>query len=172
MANQTVTRIEQGFMDQSRFPFALARLSCNHLARVELLPVKYKCTTCGLVTLSNEPCVCGGRWSHTYEFSPYAHNPEHQVTKVGDVVNCKECDKEAAQLEWLRALPREIVQHARYRTFCGSGSYYFYQRDATSPTGVRLAGSVVATPEVDAVLREKRISPLSPTESLSQNGPI
>lgn len=83
--------------------------------------------------------------------------------QIGAEVECETCQTNARDLEWLQALDASTVQHARYNERFG-GRYLFYKRDTTSPTGVMLIGGVGATREIDALLRVKGISPLSPTE--------
>ncbi len=65
--------------------------------------------------------------------------------------------------ERLRKLDPSRVTHFRYRGNFG-GSYKAYERDESSPTGVKLFDSFPATPEIEALIREKRTCALSPTE--------
>lgn len=166
--NATVTAFDLGFTSSAlRMPYALAVLSCGHKQSVVMRPNLYACGACGRETTNTQhaSCQCGSKttgFRHVRLMNP--HTPEDRVTRVGDVVECTTCDQEAQQLEWLRALPSADVQHAWYKVWCGVGQYHFYRRDTSSPTGVFLIGSVTATKAVDALLAEKRISPLSPTE--------
>ena len=169
MAKTTVTGFDIGFSNSALpLPYALARLTCGHVARVETKPTLYACTACGRETTScqHASCSCGStKAGFRFVHIANPHLPEDRLTQIGDVIECESCAAEAKQLEWLRDLPRETVQHARYKRMFGHGVYHFYRRDKTSPTGVFLIGSVAATPAVEALLAEKRISPLSPTEA-------
>jgi len=112
-------------------------------------------TSSGLLTWHAANLACGHR-----HFSEGWNIPH--TGKAGDVVECAECARHAERIEWLRNLA-EPVFRARYSERWG-GQYHLYRRDTTSPTGVMLIGTVPATPAIDEVLRQKRISPLSPTE--------
>jgi hypothetical protein len=93
--------------------------------------------------------------------SPKPHLEADRLTKVGNRVECMQCDNDAATIVWLRALPAGLVHHARFRY----NGYHLYRHDETSPSGFFLIGSCPATPQFDAILREVGISPISPTEA-------
>ena len=78
-------------------------------------------------------------------------------------VNCNECDRQAESLVKVRAVASRI-HHGRFKRWCGRNLYYFYELNHASPSNFYLIASCEATPEADALLRELRISPLSPTE--------
>lgn len=162
----SVVGFQFGFSNSAlRLPYALAVLSCGHVARVEVKPSRYACGGCDAPSSDcGARCVCGYKGGYRIVEVADPHKPEFRITQIGDAVQCNACAREAEQLEWLRELPRETVQHARFKTIVGSPSYLFYRRDESSPTGVMLMGAVAATPAVEVLLREKRISPLSPTE--------
>jgi hypothetical protein len=166
MDMSVVTGFQFGFSNSTlRLPYALAVLSCGHVSKCDVHPSRYACGGCGVETRRIEAvCECGYRGYRILEIAD-PHKPEFRATQVGDTVECSSCDSEARQLEWLRNLPVKDVQHARYRVIVGSPSYCFYGRDEKSPTGVLLIGSVAATPAIEALLRQKRMSPLSPTEA-------
>lgn len=97
------------------------------------------------------------------------HDPENQITKVGDSVECSYCDYQAKHLEMLAALPAERFSHSRFRHHdsrgFGPGSIYVYEHDPKSPTGCRLFCSLDDTPAATDALRHfTGGSPLSPTE--------
>ena len=95
-------------------------------------------------------------------WTPNHHNEADYVTRIGDVVACDTCEREAGQIVWLRGLDKQTVILSRFR----HGSYYFYRRDESSPSGKMLIGGVMASPKIEAVLSELRYAPLSPTEML------
>jgi hypothetical protein len=97
--------------------------------------------------------------------SPKPHLEADRLTKVGNRVECMQCDNDAATIVWLRALPAGLVHHARYDPRFAPGSYRLYRHDVSSPSGFFLIGSCPATPQFDAILREVGISPISPTEA-------
>lgn len=165
---QTVTFIEEGLTSSGRFPYALTMLSCGHKVSVRLRDTAGTCCGCGKTLAhpqgeSFKPCVCGA-WSAKDIDSPKPNNPADRLTKVGDVVECDACDKNVEKIAWLRSLPKYSVSHARFDPRFSPGSYHLYRRDTSSPSGFFLLGSVPATKEFDAVLREIAVSPLSPTE--------
>lgn len=119
------------------------------MTSAELTANKHRCTACG----------CG---MMVYAFTPSAHNPEHQVTKVGAEVECAHCDRKVTALKELAELvAKNALHHTRWR----NGSIYCYRREPTSPSGVLLACSVEDCPEANALLTGS-LSPLSPTEGL------
>lgn len=167
MAIATVARIEHRFTNEGRFPVALAKLDCGHFGSVELTPRRGECMTCGagvdLAPSGTTLCACGSVGFYVRS-RPNPHIEADQLTKVGAEVECKTCDAEREQAEWVRGLDTATVSHARFDPRFEPGSYHFYRRDPESPSGVFLMGSVRATPAMEAILRERRISPLSPTE--------
>jgi len=82
---------------------------------------------------------------------------------LGTEIDCKDCDGLAADIAWLKAFNPAEIHHARFSARF-SGQYHLYRRDDTSPSGFMLIRSLPSTPEIDAILHEIRISPLSPTE--------
>lgn len=88
-----------------------------------------------------------------------AHNSEVWELHEGDIVDCNECAIEAQAIEALRQNASKIFR-SRYRY----NAYYFYKRDYDSPSGVTLLCSAPVSPKVEEVLKELKISPLSPTE--------
>jgi hypothetical protein len=165
----TVARIEEGFSNTCRFPYALAWFACGHCREAVLRDTVGECTNCG-ATLTHPhggqfpACACGRR-SVTYTSYPRPHNEADRLTKVGDTVDCAGCDRDVESIAWLRSLPKGAVHHARYDPRFSPGSYRLYRHDVASPSGFFLMGSVPATPQFDAVLREVGISPISPTEA-------
>lgn len=164
----TVDHIVEGFTNTGRFPYAYAMLKCGHSSKLVLRPQRGACCTCGtvqeLTPQAEQPPyrVCCGTSVFNHIDSPNPHREADRVTKVGDVVECEQCERDNASEAWLRSLDRAVVHHSRLRY----GSYNFYRRAADSPSGVLLVGSVPATPRFDAILNELRYSPLSPTEGL------
>ncbi len=162
-----VIGFQLGFSNSAlRLPYALSVLSCGHVGKCDVRPSRYACGGCGVETRDiSGRCACGYKGGYRVLEIADPHKPEFRVTQVGDAGECSSCASEAQQIEWLRNLPVKDVQHARYRVIVGSPSYCFYRRDESSPTGVMLIGAVAATAAVETLLREKRISPLSPTEA-------
>jgi hypothetical protein len=141
MANQTVVKIEKSFGNAVlRMPVGWCILACKHAAKLEL-----------------------------HDMARSAHDEPNQITKIGDVIQCDDCDRYAATLARLRAMKPGDVQHSRFRTRdsrgYGEGDYYVYGRDYNSPSGVHLLFAIDATEEAGEVLRALQASPLSPTES-------
>lgn len=160
---RTVESFDLGLTYTGRFPYALAKLSCGHVAAVTMRPNRGACMKCGLevdVPIGGATCACGSRGFTILKPYPNPHNEADRVEKVGDQVHCDTCDREDAQVEWLRSLDRSTVHHGRLR----HGSYYFYRYDAASPSCFFLIGGVMVSPRIEAVLRELKLSPLSPTE--------
>jgi len=168
MATTTITGFDLGFSNSAlRLPYALAKLACGHVAKVETKPTRYACGACGLATTSCEhgSCPCGStKTGFRIVHIANPHLPEDRLTQVGAAVECVDCDKNVERIAWLRSLPKGAVHHARFDPRFAPGSYHLYRHDPTSPSGFFLMGSVPATREFDAVLAEVRISPISPTE--------
>jgi hypothetical protein len=82
---------------------------------------------------------------------------------IGSELPCGQCKTIAEQIAWLEALDPKVVHHVRYRPRFG-GTYTFYKLDVTSPSGFFSIGGTYATPEIDAILQHKGLSPISPTE--------
>lgn len=135
----TVTSIEHGRSNIGD-DYALARLSCGHYGEVTLR--------------SDLPCAG--------TFSPEPHNPEHQLTNVGDEMPCTECDKDASLVRKALTLDPSTLRYARYRRM--AGGHCIYQADPTSPTGVCMAGMVPDTPAGRDALVTLGLTRLSPTE--------
>lgn len=163
-----VARIEEGLTNTGRYPYALAWLECGHCVKVTLRDTTGVCMGCKAIMShadgkSFARCVCG-MWMTGNISSPNPHKAEDRLTKIGDVCECENCQKETELVAWLRALPTGSVHHARFDPRFKPGSYHLYRHDQTSPSGFFLMGSVPATPKFDAVLREIGVSPISPTE--------
>lgn len=94
------------------------------------------------------------------------HVIDGQDRKVGDIVECHNCDTQVATMKMLRERKSEILL-ARYRPQFG-GTYSFYKHDNKSPTGKNLFASLSANPTVESFLKEINCSPLSPTECLGR----
>lgn len=163
-----IVRIEEGFTNTGRFPYALARLDCNHLVKIVLRDTTGTCCGCG-ATLSHKDgesfkrCACG-TWAAKDISRLNPHNEADRLTKIGDAVECTQCARNIESIAWLRSLPKGAVHHARFDPHFSPGSYHLYRYDQTSPSCFFLMGSVPATPEFDVILREVGISPISPTE--------
>lgn len=158
----TVTGFTLGYTT-SGFTYASARLSCGHVASVEMMPRRGRCCGCetemDLLASGVTYCACGkSAFIIVNRLDP--HVEADRKTKIGDEIACETCVREVAQLEWLKSIDPAEIQHARFKY----GSYHFYRRDDSSPTGVILMGSVNPTPAVEALLAARRVSPLSPTE--------
>lgn len=179
---QSWSRTDSANPGSLRISHAYAKLDCGHAAEVQLRPAEIACRVCGHTgpfveaTAAERPSwakvwrvcsACRSASGGAYTLIPDPHNPEHRLTKVGDVVDCAYCRQYATALEQLRQLDRGLLAHARYRDWCGRGSYYIYRRDPSSPTGVALVLTIEARPEADEVLRAMGLSPLSPTEGLA-----
>lgn len=163
MAATTVTGIKLGFSNTQRFPYALSVLACGHLGHCTLRPRILVCTRCGTEHARPDEdyraIYCCGHSAFHCQPLPNPHAEADRVTKPGDVVECRECDRDAEQTAYLRALDRSTLHHTRYR----NGFIYLYRLDPTSPSGFMLVRSVSATPEHEALLTGS-LSPLSPTE--------
>lgn len=158
-----VTGFDLGFGNSAlRHPYALAVLDCGHRASVVLRPNRGACNSCHAERdlPIGQAQHCCGRSYFVITYWPNPHNAADRATQIGDAIECANCAREAQEADWLEALEPSVVQHARFRY----GSYHFYRRDQSSPSGVFLVGSVTPTPRVEAILRAKRIAPLSPTE--------
>jgi hypothetical protein len=125
---------------------------------------------CSPIAVSWYVLECGHSLSPIYRKHDYnlAHRDDNHIAKPGDVMGCPTCRRYNGALAMLKALEPGEMQHARFRTRdsrgIGAGDYYVYARDPKSPTGVVLYMSIEATPEVEDVLRSKRLATLSPTE--------
>ena len=164
----TVVRVEEGFTNTGRFPYALAKLACGHAARVVLRDTRGVCGGCGATQTSPDGgafvrCACGAFWTKQID-SPNPHRAADRLTTVGDEIECVECARTIEQIAWLRGLAPGLIHHARFDPRFSPGSYHLYRHDPASPSGFFLVGSVPATPEFDAVLNAIRVSPLSPME--------
>lgn len=163
----TVKSFDLGFTSGGRFPYALARLDCGHVANVEVNPTLYACAACGRETtnIQHGSCPCGStRDGFRFVHLTNPHNAADRVTQIGDVVACEQCPKDDETAAWLLALAAGSVHHARFDPRFAPGSYHLYRHDVSSPSGFFLMGSVPATPRFDDLLRAVRVSPLSPTE--------
>jgi len=163
-----VARIDCGWTNTGRFPYALAILDCGHAIRVVLRETTGRCDGCGAAVShadgkTFERCACG-TWVTTNISSPNPHVEADRLTKVGDSHECADCAQNVEKIAWLRSLQRGSVHHARFDPRFAPGSYHLYRHDVSSPSGFFLIGSVPATQEFDAVLNEIRVSPISPTE--------
>jgi len=157
-----VISFEKGYMTSGVLPYVLANLDCGHIGSVTLKPSEGQCLKCNTIQpLSDMGTTCNcGSTSFTVTFYPNHHNEAHYLTAVGDTVECETCASIARDIQWLKDLDVSTIHHSRLR----HGSYYFYKLDQTSPSNFMAVGGVRACPEVDAVLTQKRLSPLSPTE--------
>lgn len=162
----TVLGFELGLTSGGRFPYALARLTCGHLVKVETKPTLYACAACGRETTScQHACPCGStKTGFRILHVANPHLPEDRITQIGEVVECEQCEQDAEKVIWLRSLPKGSVHHARFDPRFAPGSYHLYRHDVASPSGFFLVGSVPATKRFDAILSEVGISPISPTE--------
>ena len=144
--------------------YAGSVLSCGHEGRCELKPTVYACGGCGHEQGEATTCAakCGYNGGFRITFYPDAINAADRLTQAGDFQYCETCADHADAERRLKALT-EPVFRARYSERWG-GQYHLYRRDHDSPTGVMHVMTVPATPAIDKILREKRISPLSPTE--------
>ncbi len=85
----TIVAISTGFTSSAiHCPIVWATTACGHGARVALRPSVLRCTGCGVTQTIDtyggqrtERCTCGD-WSHTFDFTPDPHNPEHWLTVV------------------------------------------------------------------------------------------
>lgn len=167
-----ITGFESGPCSSGILTFTIARLDCGHVGDVQTKPMLGRCMHCGgdapeveLTPSRATICpACGGS-AWTITFSPRDERAEDRISKIGDEVACTTCAAHADSIAWLQALDASTVHHARFRTWCGAGQYHLYRLDHTSPSNFSLIGSVPAIPAVDAILRQKRISPISPTEA-------
>lgn len=141
--------------------YAASILACGHHGACELKPTVYACGGCGAEKGDCNPCPCG-YFGFLIVFLARAERPEDRATQPGDVLECGTCKSHADAAARLRELS-EPVFRARYSERWG-GQYHLYRRDETSPSGVMLIMTVSATPEIDEILKDKQISPLSPTE--------
>ena len=165
-----IVSFDLGFSNSAlRMPYALARLSCGHVAGVTTKPAILQCGDCRATFhdtptewANHQSCKGGAKYLHISD----PHSAEDRVEQVGDAVACKGCEQEAHDAEWLEQLDIATVILSRYRDWCGQGSYYFYKHDPSSPSGKMLIGSVRACAAIEAILNRRRISPLSPTENL------
>lgn len=163
--NTTVTKIVHSFTFTTNSPVCWAECACGHTVDVKLLGNVGRCTRCGWEQYLNEnggtTCPCGNNSWNILRMSD-AHNPRHQITKMGDTVDCVRCTQYATALEKLKAALAGAVRitHTRCRR---AGRIDIYQYDATSPTGCILFMSIDETPEVNSLLTGG-LAPLSPTE--------
>lgn len=148
------------------YQYLRARLDCGHTITAEGVKRAGECGGCGKISRTFTRCECGYTGGYRPLPEPDLDKPENQITKAGDEHDCKECASYARQLEKLRGLDRSKLSHARFREWCGAGQVHVYFRDGASPSGVTLAHTVDATDEVFEILRDMRLSPLSPTEGL------
>ena len=143
--------------------YAGSVLSCGHNGTCDLKPTVYACGSCGYGQTQCSKCeACEYNGGFRIVFLVDAIRPEDRLTQPGEVQVCSTCSRHSSDIERLRSLS-EPVFRARYSERWG-GQYHLYRRDETSPTGVMHIMTVSATPAIDELLREKRISPLSPTE--------
>lgn len=162
-AMATIVRIHHGFSNSAlRMPYAQAILDCGHVASVELKNRRGACHHCGTETDLETGVVksCCGSSFFRITYSPNPHNAEDRVTKVGDHIDCEQCQREEDAVERLRTLDRKEVHHMRLR----HGAYHAYRLDPTSPSGFTLHSSYPCCAKIEAALSELRLSPLSPTE--------
>lgn len=122
-------------------------------------------TTSGMMTWYAAVLDCG-HWHYSQGWEPF---PSFVV--VGYEVDCAKCVDLKEAEERLEALDLSTVAYMRFSNQ-GSlypdqgifGQYHAYQRDTTSPTGVKLLCSFPATKAIDAIIDRKRICTMSPTE--------
>ena len=178
MHQTTVVSKVKTYTNGSRAPVVWGKLDCGHTCEIPLRPVEIECRKCGHVGPFVDPTdievaasgvrikVCsscrsssGGR----YAVTPDAHNDDHHMVQVGDEVECRHCADHAtalAKLEDVLTDPEITVAYTRFR----QGRIRVYARDSQSPTGVRLVMSINNGPCVAVLLRDARVSTLSPTE--------
>ena len=143
--------------------FAASILSCGHRGNCEIKPTVYACGGCGHEQANAAICEHGCGYSgFECKFVANPKRVEDRLTQVGDTQACATCEQHDKDAQRLRDLT-EPVFLARYSKRW-AGQYHLYRRDETSPTGVMHVMTVARTPEIDKILREKSISPLSPTE--------
>lgn len=184
-----VAHIVTGFTNDTRMPYAYAKLTCGHAGNVVLAVPYGTCTKCGQVVRDDEKLTdphfpkatiryicphCGGS-SYSNLWSPNPHDDADRVTKPGDVVDCEACGHFEAAMAKFETLDWSTVSHTRFRPSDSRGSadgyVYVYGRDPKSPTCVGLLFAVEYRPgwvadRVDAVLAKHRgMAPLSPTEA-------
>ncbi|MDQ6677234.1 MAG: hypothetical protein M3Z09_08050 [Acidobacteriota bacterium] len=94
---------------------------------------------------------CGG---HDFKIShePNPHNEADLITKIGQIVKCGSCIREAGDLNWLQSLDPSKIFHARF----DSDSYYFFRRNPASPSGFTAIGKIGSTPVIDVMIRRVR----------------
>lgn len=156
----TVTHFNFGFSNSAlRMPYAIAVLSCGHSAACEIKPTRYACGGCGKDRSTTTQCECGYFGCKIIEVAD-PHKAHFRITQVGDILPCGQCEAEAKQTEWLKALDPSLVHHTRVRF----GGLHLYRRDPQSPSGFMLMGSVAPTSANEALLASKRVCQLSPTE--------
>ena len=170
----TVTRIELGFSNNTRIPYAIGHLDCGHPVDVPLLPELIECRKCGMTTTRMESspeeksrggyagvhCTrCAEPLSGRIHFTPDPHNPDHQRLRVDDSLECKRCEKTARELVALIAFcktPEFSHLVERDLTAGGTGawmSFLAYRRDSESPTSCRLECGVEVTDATREALR-------------------
>lgn len=159
-----VERIDLGFTNTGRFPYALTVLSCGHMVNVELRDTLGTCDDCGARTRhaqgqSFKRCDCGCFVTTNID-SPNPHVEADRITKIGDQHECIACAREVERIDWLEHLPAGLVHHVRPR----HGSYHLYRHDPKSPSGFFLIGSMPICPAVERALDAKRMATISPTE--------
>lgn len=167
MAQQTVVGFRPGVPNSGIGKYVLAVLACGHVGDVKLMARRGTCYRCGgeqELSDNGTTCATCGYRSFVVTFQPDPHNPAHYVTQIGDSIACETCTANHQALEWLRTVDPSTVHHARYRTWCGQGQYHLYRLDPTSPSNFMLIGSVPSTPEIEVLMRQMRLSALSPTE--------
>jgi hypothetical protein len=165
-----IVKIVESFTNSAmRLPTTWALLDCGHTSGVEMVPTRYRCGECGVEKNDCKQCPCGSRSGFQFAYLPNAHRECDRITKIGDAIQCERCDSFDAKVAKLREMGPGAFQHARFRPTDSRGGregyYHIYIRDTKSPTGVALFTSLEATPKTEEILRELRLSALSPTES-------
>lgn len=106
-----------------------------------------------------------GHWYYSKGWKPFSA----EVT-VGTEIECEICAQHAVAEAKLEALDLSTISYMRFSNRWAYpdqgilGQYHCYQRDTTSPSGVKLVCSFPATKRIDAIIDRRRICALSPTE--------
>ncbi len=182
---QKVTSFYHGFSNSwIRHPYTLAVLECGHLIGGAKETSEYKCHKCGKILgqwtceelsahykANGKTYCCGlGSCTSTLGKSKSQHEPENFLYKIGDEVDCSECNSMYKSLDHIKEVKSQI-HHGRFMPNGGreslsrEGRYLFYRHDSSSPSGFMLLCGVIRHPVSDKALTEMGLSPLSPTEA-------
>lgn len=159
-----VVEIIKTYTNKGGWPIAYATLDCSHGAKITFIEDKGTCLKCGLhqdigYPAKRKSCKCGNRSFSNLE-SPNPHNERHRITRIGDEIDCVQCDQKAqALIELKKAIKSGHISHTRYKR----GYVHVYKYDKDAPKGVLLLLSVEECPELNSILKGP-LAPLSPTE--------